>query len=168
LLTYPCVTLLICCVATDMDIPEGNLQRKVTYYRHRNGLLNGAYFLQGLQRDAQAALDYLLAHEQQSQKPIVRAFPVSPAPLSMTVKAKILYGRSLGGAVAIDLASRNPSKVKNSSKHMICLFYPSHRYMPSSSKTLSLLSRGWFATGLSSARSPFSAIRNGIHSPNCG
>jgi len=47
----------------------------------------------GLRRDAQAALDYLLADDELSQKPIV------------------LYGQSLGGAVAIDLASRNPSKI---------------------------------------------------------
>ncbi|KAF8231204.1 alpha/beta-hydrolase [Tricholoma matsutake] len=47
----------------------------------------------GLQRDAQAALDYLLADNHLAHKPI------------------ILYGQSLGGAVAIDLASRNPSKI---------------------------------------------------------
>jgi hypothetical protein len=47
----------------------------------------------GLQKDAQAALDYLLADDELSKKPI------------------ILYGRSLGGAVAIDLASRHPSKI---------------------------------------------------------
>ncbi|KIM88257.1 hypothetical protein PILCRDRAFT_814166 [Piloderma croceum F 1598] len=47
----------------------------------------------GLRKDAQAALDYLLADDELSQKPI------------------ILYGQSLGGAVAIDLASRNPSKI---------------------------------------------------------
>ncbi|KAF9457964.1 Alpha/Beta hydrolase protein [Collybia nuda] len=47
----------------------------------------------GLQRDAQAALDYVLDDPKLSQVPI------------------ILCGLSLGGAVAIDLASRNPSKI---------------------------------------------------------
>ncbi|TFK73211.1 alpha/beta-hydrolase [Pluteus cervinus] len=47
----------------------------------------------GLQRDAQAALDYLTTNELFSSKPI------------------ILYGLSLGGAVAIDLCSRNPTKI---------------------------------------------------------
>jgi len=58
-------------------------------YAHSDGLPSE----KGLQKDAQAALDYLLADDELSQKPI------------------ILYGRSLGGAVAIDLASRHPSKI---------------------------------------------------------
>jgi len=58
-------------------------------YAHSDGLPSE----KGLQNDAQAALDYLLADDELSQKPI------------------ILYGQSLGGAVAIDLASRNPSKI---------------------------------------------------------
>ncbi|GLB40759.1 putative alpha beta-hydrolase [Lyophyllum shimeji] len=47
----------------------------------------------GLRIDAQTALDYIL------NQPYLRQAPI------------ILYGHSLGGAVAIDLASRNPSKV---------------------------------------------------------
>ncbi|KAF8890240.1 Alpha/Beta hydrolase protein [Mucidula mucida] len=47
----------------------------------------------GLRRDAQAALDYVLADPQLSSVPVV------------------LHGHSLGGAVAIDLASRNPNKI---------------------------------------------------------
>jgi len=58
-------------------------------YAHSDGLPSE----KGLQIDAKAALDYLLADNELSQKPI------------------ILYGQSLGGAVAIDLASRNPSKI---------------------------------------------------------
>jgi len=58
-------------------------------YAHSDGLPSE----KGLRKDAQAALDYLLADNELSQKPI------------------ILYGHSLGGAVAIDLASRNPSKI---------------------------------------------------------
>ncbi|KAJ7486436.1 alpha/beta-hydrolase [Mycena galericulata] len=47
----------------------------------------------GLRLDAQAALDYVNAYSQLSSTPV------------------ILYGTSLGGAVAIDLASRNPSTI---------------------------------------------------------
>ncbi|KAK7450138.1 bem46 protein, variant [Stygiomarasmius scandens] len=47
----------------------------------------------GLRRDAQAALDYVLTHPDLSKKPI------------------IIHGHSLGGAVAIDLVSRNPTRV---------------------------------------------------------
>jgi hypothetical protein len=60
-------------------------------YAHSDGLPSE----KGLRKDAQAALDHLLADDELSQKPI------------------ILYGRSLGGAVAIDLASRNPSKINS-------------------------------------------------------
>ncbi|KAI6024327.1 Alpha/Beta hydrolase protein [Pisolithus marmoratus] len=48
----------------------------------------------GLCIDAQTALDYILSH------PILQSTPV------------ILYGHSLGGAVAIHLASQNPSKIR--------------------------------------------------------
>ncbi|KAG1864524.1 alpha beta-hydrolase [Suillus tomentosus] len=47
----------------------------------------------GIRIDAQTALDYLASH------PYLKNTPV------------ILYGQSIGGAVAIDLASRNPSKI---------------------------------------------------------
>lgn len=47
----------------------------------------------GLRRDAQAALDYVLSQPELSQSRIV------------------IHGHSLGGAVAIDLTSRNPSKI---------------------------------------------------------
>ncbi|KAF8175855.1 Alpha/Beta hydrolase protein, partial [Pholiota molesta] len=47
----------------------------------------------GLQLDAQAALDYVLAHPILSTKPV------------------IAFGQSMGGAVAIDLTSRNVSKI---------------------------------------------------------
>jgi len=48
---------------------------------------------QALRRDAQAALDYIKADTELSATPT------------------ILFGTSLGGAVAIDLASRNPSAI---------------------------------------------------------
>ncbi|KAG1736683.1 Alpha/Beta hydrolase protein [Suillus paluster] len=47
----------------------------------------------GIRIDAQAALNYVTSH------PYLQNTPV------------ILYGQSIGGAVAIDLASRNPSKI---------------------------------------------------------
>ncbi|KAJ7729820.1 Alpha/Beta hydrolase protein [Mycena metata] len=57
------------------------------------GLSDGSPSEKGLQIDAQTALDYLTADPLFSQTPI------------------ILYGQSIGGAVAIDLASRNPAKI---------------------------------------------------------
>ncbi|KAF5309529.1 hypothetical protein D9619_012315 [Psilocybe cf. subviscida] len=53
------------------------------------GLSKGSPSERGLQKDAQAGLDYLLAH------PVLKRSPI------------VLYGQSIGGAVAIDLASKN-------------------------------------------------------------
>ncbi|KAI0317840.1 alpha/beta-hydrolase [Amylostereum chailletii] len=47
----------------------------------------------GLQMDAQTALDYVLQHDKLAKGPI------------------ILYGQSIGGAVSIDLASKNPHAI---------------------------------------------------------
>ncbi|KAH8827589.1 Alpha/Beta hydrolase protein [Flagelloscypha sp. PMI_526] len=57
------------------------------------GLSTGSPSEKGLCIDAQTALDYLLSDPNFSQTPIV------------------LYGQSIGGAVSIDLASNNPSKI---------------------------------------------------------
>ncbi|KAK2462638.1 hypothetical protein APHAL10511_005371 [Amanita phalloides] len=57
------------------------------------GLSEGSPTEKGLRRDAQAALDYVLSN------PRLMASPV------------VVYGLSLGGAVAIDLTSRNPTKI---------------------------------------------------------
>ncbi|TFK23981.1 BEM46 family protein [Coprinopsis marcescibilis] len=57
------------------------------------GLSEGSPSEQGLQIDAQTALDFLLTTPVFSKSPI------------------ILYGQSIGGAVSIDLASRNPTKI---------------------------------------------------------
>ncbi|PFH49593.1 hypothetical protein AMATHDRAFT_62793 [Amanita thiersii Skay4041] len=57
------------------------------------GHSDGSPSERGLCIDAQTALDYLLAHPAFSRTQV------------------ILYGQSLGGAVAIDLASRNPTKI---------------------------------------------------------
>ncbi|EAU87012.2 BEM46 family protein [Coprinopsis cinerea okayama7 len=57
------------------------------------GLSEGSPSEKGLQIDAQTALDYLTGDPVFSKTPI------------------ILYGQSIGGAVSIDLASRNPSKI---------------------------------------------------------
>ncbi|KAI0354055.1 alpha/beta-hydrolase [Trametes cingulata] len=48
----------------------------------------------GIRMDAQCALDHVLAHPYLSKTPV------------------ILYGQSIGGAVAIDLASRNPHAIR--------------------------------------------------------
>ncbi|KAL0567158.1 hypothetical protein V5O48_014833 [Marasmius crinis-equi] len=47
----------------------------------------------GIQRDSQAGLDYVLSHPELKKRPI------------------IVHGHSLGGAVSIDLAHRNPDKI---------------------------------------------------------
>ncbi|KAF5354203.1 hypothetical protein D9756_007024 [Leucocoprinus leucothites] len=57
------------------------------------GLSEGTPNEQGLQLDAQAGLDYLWSRE---------AYRLSPV---------ILYGQSIGGAVSIDLVSKNPDKI---------------------------------------------------------
>ncbi|KAI0079188.1 alpha/beta-hydrolase [Panus rudis PR-1116 ss-1] len=57
------------------------------------GLSEGSPSEKGLKQDAQAALDYVKSH------PILSKGPT------------ILYGQSIGGAVAIDLASRNPASI---------------------------------------------------------
>ncbi|KAJ6494003.1 Alpha/Beta hydrolase protein [Mycena vitilis] len=57
------------------------------------GLSDGSPSEKGLQIDAQTALDYLTSDPSFSKTPI------------------ILYGQSIGGAVSIDLASKNPAKI---------------------------------------------------------
>jgi len=73
------------------------------------GLSQGSPSEKGLQIDSQTALDYVLADPNFSRSPLVRfltdAFDVSDHAF------QILYGQSIGGAVAIDLASRNPTKI---------------------------------------------------------
>ncbi|KAF9465466.1 Alpha/Beta hydrolase protein [Collybia nuda] len=57
------------------------------------GLSEGSPSEKGIQIDSQTVLDYLTSDPNFNKTPI------------------ILYGQSIGGAVAIDLASRNPSKI---------------------------------------------------------
>jgi len=57
------------------------------------GLSDGSPSEQGLQMDAQTALDHLFNDERYKRTPIV------------------LYGQSIGGAVSIDLISKNPDKI---------------------------------------------------------
>ncbi|KAF8637074.1 hypothetical protein AX17_003074 [Amanita inopinata Kibby_2008] len=71
-----------------------NLHCNVLMVSYRGyGLSEGTPSEKGLRRDAQAALDYVLSQPNLSSHPV------------------IVYGLSLGGAVAIDLTSRNPSKI---------------------------------------------------------
>ncbi|KAF7973606.1 hypothetical protein HWV62_14772 [Athelia sp. TMB] len=58
------------------------------------GLSDGTPSEKGLKMDAQTAFDYITNDPYLSRTPI------------------ILYGQSIGGAVAIDLASRNPSSIR--------------------------------------------------------
>lgn len=57
------------------------------------GLSEGRPSEKGIRIDAQTALDYILEH------PVLRSTKI------------IIYGQSIGGAVGIDLASRNPDKI---------------------------------------------------------
>jgi hypothetical protein len=70
---------------------------------------NMSLILPGLQIDAQTALDYITSDPCFSKTPIV-GFTV-PYRNHDERSFQILYGQSIGGAVSIDLASRNPSKV---------------------------------------------------------
>ncbi|EIN04741.1 alpha/beta-hydrolase [Punctularia strigosozonata HHB-11173 SS5] len=58
------------------------------------GHSDGSPSEKGLRIDAQTTLDYILHHDVLSRTPL------------------ILYGQSIGGAVAIDLASRNPTAIR--------------------------------------------------------
>ena len=67
--------------------------------------------------DAQAGLNYVKAHPFLAKSPIVSTTCFCLRCFSLTdsdVFAQILYGQSIGGAVSIDLASRNPL--------LVCLF----------------------------------------------
>ncbi|KAI0726102.1 Alpha/Beta hydrolase protein [Fomitopsis betulina] len=73
----------------------GKLRCNVFMLSYRGyGLSEGHPSEKGLRMDAQCALDFIRTHPCLSKSPI------------------ILYGQSLGGAVAIDLASRNPSAIR--------------------------------------------------------
>jgi alpha-beta hydrolase superfamily lysophospholipase len=64
----------------------------------------------GLIRDAQAALDYVFTHPELSKTRIVGEVYL----LYRSCRSsghQVLHGHSLGGAVAIALAHKNPSKV---------------------------------------------------------
>ncbi|SJL01023.1 related to S.pombe Bem46 protein [Armillaria ostoyae] len=72
-----------------------NLKCHVLMVSYRGyGKSKGVPTERGLRQDAQAALDFVLADSQLSSVPIV------------------VHGHSLGGAVAVDLVSRNPTKVQ--------------------------------------------------------
>jgi hypothetical protein len=69
------------------------------------------YLIIGLRLDAQTALDHVINHPNLSRTPIVSLLFVKIR--SQLNLDKVLYGQSIGGAVAIDLASRNPQGVCN-------------------------------------------------------
>ncbi|KAH9991654.1 Alpha/Beta hydrolase protein [Russula compacta] len=72
----------------------GKMRCNVLMLSYRGyGLSEGTPSEKGLQIDAQTVLDYVHAHPQLAKTPI------------------ILYGQSIGGAVAIDLAYRNPQAI---------------------------------------------------------
>lgn len=64
------------------------------------GLSEGSPSEEGIMKDSQAALDWIIRRNRKK------------APSKFSNKDIILYGQSIGGAVAIDLASRNVGKIK--------------------------------------------------------
>jgi hypothetical protein len=62
-------------------------------------------------RSSQATLNYVLSHPVLQSTKLVLIFPYRPKLILIYACSKIYYGQSIGGAVAIDLASRNPSNV---------------------------------------------------------
>lgn len=66
---------------------------------------------QGLRIDSQTGLDYLTSHPLFKDTPIVSTVPMHLDLPELQLFIKVLYGQSIGGAVAIDLASRNSAKV---------------------------------------------------------
>ena len=68
----------------------------------------------GFQIDAQTVLDHLLNHEVFSKTPIVGGCERYRRSSVIDQSFQILYGQSIGGAVSIDLASRNPEAVGSS------------------------------------------------------
>lgn len=81
-----------------------------------------------LTRLQQTALDFVLSHPQLEKTQI------------------FLYGQSIGGAVAIDLASRNLARVRPSPLLLPPILTRSHRSTASSSKTPSSPSPNSFRT----------------------
>ena len=83
--------------------------KKVDIYQKESWKFTHRFCL-GLKLDAQTALDYVTVDPSLSKTPIVSACSTT---LSELTSFQILYGQSIGGAVAIDLASRNPSAVRS-------------------------------------------------------
>ncbi|KAJ3558749.1 hypothetical protein NP233_g11441 [Leucocoprinus birnbaumii] len=75
------------------------------------GLSEGTPNEQGLQLDAQAGLDYLWDRAPYRLSPIVRLILSPFNPCIANRLMEVLYGQSIGGAVSIDLASKNPDKI---------------------------------------------------------
>jgi pimeloyl-ACP methyl ester carboxylesterase len=66
----------------------------LTNGNYRYGLSEGKPNEKGIRMDAQTALDYIRSH------PVLEKTKV------------VLYGQSIGGAVAVDLASNNPDRIE--------------------------------------------------------
>ena len=100
-----CNVLMMCyrgCVFSMISISSLNAKQVWTLGGHAVGkrcactlasLVSISHGITGLQIDAQTGLDYLMSHPTLKQTKI------------------ILYGQSIGGAVAIDLASKNADKI---------------------------------------------------------
>ncbi|KAF8072273.1 Alpha/Beta hydrolase protein [Lyophyllum atratum] len=94
-----------------MDLWEMGCNVFLLSYRGYS-LSGGSPNEKGLRIDAQTALDYILNQPHLRQAPIVSTpSPLLSHPKPKSSQSQILYGHSLGGGVAIDLASRNPSKI---------------------------------------------------------
>lgn len=81
----------------------------------------------GLQVDAQTVLDYVHAHPLLAKTQVVRSSQFCFGRfVSINLRfLQILYGQSIGGAVAIDLAYRNPQAVR---RILLALLHPSQHH----------------------------------------
>lgn len=75
------------------------------------GLSEGSPSEKGIRMDAQTSLDYITSHPYLSKTRIVSLVFVQILGHGDDHLDQILYGQSIGGAVAIDLVSRNPTTV---------------------------------------------------------
>ncbi len=120
----------VCVVILSLRFPDQKLINVASSYGHSEGSPSekGAFsviafpwnnahdlflYSKGIRMDAQAALDFVTSHPALSSTPVVRRNTIKHA-ISSNI-FQIIYGQSIGGAVSIDLASRNPTKVSSRS-----------------------------------------------------
>ena len=101
---------------TDLQGLYNSLGCNVALLEYRGyGRSEGSPSEEGLCMDAQAALDFLLARPDLASDKLVHtctdgAMYCNTVILSTALTVQVVFGRSLGGAVAVDLATRAANK----------------------------------------------------------